>query len=98
MDIIKSFIDRLEVHINTIAKKPSIYQTYTHTHTTIIKLVSINLKKKTQPNNGLNTQKNYCYGCVSRISLSIIVLCKFLQLKCIIHPKHISMAMRENLT
>ena len=35
----KSFIDKLEVHINTIVKKEA-YITLAHTHTTIIKYVT----------------------------------------------------------
>ena len=41
----KSFIDRLEVHINKIVKKGAyITLTHTHIHTTIIKYVNINLR------------------------------------------------------
>ena len=41
----KSFIDRLEVHINTIVKKGAyITLTHTHTHITIIQYVNINIR------------------------------------------------------
>ena len=57
------FIDRLIVHINTIFKK-----TYpTLPHTVDYNKISQYLSKMSI--NKLNTQYNYCYICVSRISL-----------------------------
>ena len=58
------FIDRLIVHINTIFKKNI---PHTSTHTFVYDKISQYLSKMsiTKP----NTQYNYCYICVSRISL-----------------------------
>ena len=65
----KSFIDRLEVHINTIVKKNKAYitSTYTHPHPQYYDNICQYYSKMNC--NYFNTQNNYRYGCVSRISL-----------------------------